>query len=107
MRHYKDSSNHPQVQTLVRNDYTYNPAGIRVSNQIRSQGLNTDGTPVVDASGNPVFTGRTEVYGYDNSNQLTSVDYGDGQAQSYSFVSKPDAYWRCYTLFASSELQRG
>ncbi len=85
VRHYKDSSNHPQVQTLVRNDYTYNPAGIRVSNQIRSQGLNADGTPVVDSNGNPVFTGRTEVYGYDNSNQLTNVDYGDGQTQSYSF----------------------
>ena len=85
VRHYKDSSNHPQVQTLVRNDYTYNPAGIRVSNQIRSQGLNADGTPIVDANGNPVFSGRTEVYGYDNSNQLTSVDYGDGQTQSYSF----------------------
>ncbi len=32
-------------------------------------------------------TSRTEQYAYDALNRLTSVDYGDGQTQSYSFDS--------------------
>ncbi len=28
---------------------------------------------------------RTETYGYDELSRLTSVNYGDGQAQTYSF----------------------
>ena len=54
---------------LVGNGYTYDYNGNRLTNTIS------------DNSG-PI---RTEEYGYDALNQLTSVDYDDGTTQSYAF----------------------
>ena len=59
---------------LVQNNYTLDNAGQRLTNQISS---------LDPATGNP--TSRTEQYGYDELNRLTSVDYGDGQTQGYTF----------------------
>ena len=58
---------------LVSNSYAYDTAGQRLSNQISS----------LDGNGN--LTSRTELYGYDEQNRLKTVDYGDGQTQSYGF----------------------
>jgi RHS repeat-associated protein len=58
-----------QQSVLVQNDYTYDNAGQRLTNQITS----SDGT------------NRTETYTYDEINRLKSVNYGDGQTQSYTF----------------------
>jgi len=55
-------------KTLSDNKYTYDTAGNRLTNQITLNG-----------------TTRTEQYGYDELNRLTSVDYGDGGTQAYSF----------------------
>ncbi len=54
---------------LVQNDYTYDAAGQRSTNQIS------------DSSG-PI---RMKSYGYDALNRLASVNYGDGETQSYAF----------------------
>ena len=59
---------------LVQNNYAYDNAGQRLTNQISSL------DPV---TGQP--TSRTETYGYDELNRLTSVNYGDGQTQGYTF----------------------
>lgn len=59
----------PTVTTLVQNQYSYDETGQRLSNQITSAG----------------GTSRTEQYGYDELNRLKTVNYGDGQTQSYSF----------------------
>ena len=56
-------------RTLVQNAYTYDNAGQRLSNAI------SDSTGLV----------RTETYGYDALTRLSSVNYGDGQTQSYNF----------------------
>jgi len=48
---------------LVQNDYTYDNAGNRLTNQISDQN-------------GPV---RTEEYGYDALSRLTTVDYDDGE----------------------------
>jgi RHS repeat-associated protein len=58
-----------QSSVLVQNDYTYDNTGQRLTNKIT----------------NPDGSSRTETYGYDETNRLTSVNYGDGQTQSYSF----------------------
>ncbi len=58
-----------QDSVLVQNDYTYDNNGNRLTNTIS------------DATG-PL---RTETYGYDELARLTSVNYGDGQTQTYSF----------------------
>ncbi len=49
------------------------------------QPLNPDGSGQVDSNNNPVMTSRTEQYGYDSLNRLSTVDYGDGQTQGYTF----------------------
>jgi RHS repeat-associated protein len=54
--------------TLVQNDYVYDNSGQRQSNAITSGGST-----------------RTELYGYDEVDRLKTVDYGDGQTQSYAF----------------------
>ncbi|HEV2473212.1 MAG TPA: RHS repeat-associated core domain-containing protein [Chthonomonadales bacterium] len=54
---------------LSQNDYTMDATGQRLTNKITA----ADGTS------------RTEVYGYDELNRLTSVDYGDGETQGYTF----------------------
>jgi RHS repeat-associated protein len=54
---------------LVQNAYTYDLSGQRLSNAI------SDVNGLV----------RTELYGYDELNRLKTVDYGDGQTQSYAF----------------------
>src|SRR5205823_11933462 len=54
---------------LVQNDYTCDNVGNRLTNQV------SDSHGVI----------RTESYGYDELSRLTSVNYGDGQTQSYSF----------------------
>ncbi|MFN3648770.1 MAG: RHS repeat domain-containing protein [Armatimonadota bacterium] len=58
-----------QSSVLVQNDYTYDHAGNRLTNQLSDQ--------------NGVI--RTEQYGYDALSRLTSVNYGDGQTQGYTF----------------------
>jgi RHS repeat-associated protein len=55
--------------TLAQNDYTYSSLGNRLTNQV-------SGT---------IGGARTESYGYDALSRLTSVNYGDGTTQSYSF----------------------
>jgi len=62
-------SNSWQSQVLVGNSYSYDANSNRLANTIS------------DSSG-PV---RTESYGYDSLSRLTSVNYGDGQTQGYSF----------------------
>ena len=80
---------------LSENDYTYDNGGLRQTNQITMPVTNADGspqytggTPVYDGSGNvtnEITSTRTETYGYDEVNRLTSVNYGDGETQSYQF----------------------
>ena len=66
-------SNVWQAKTLNNNAYTYDNGnytiGLRTSNQV------TDSTGAV----------RTENYTYDALNRLSTVDYGDGETQSYGF----------------------
>ncbi len=54
----------------------------------------SNGAPAYDLNGNRLSnritinnanTSRTEQYGYDELNRLTSVDYGDGESQTYQF----------------------
>jgi len=54
---------------LVQNDYTCDYSGNRLTNTISD-----DTGPI-----------RTEEYGYDALSRLTSVDYDDGQTQTYAF----------------------
>ena len=54
---------------LSQNDYSYDPAGNRSENDVSD-------------SGGLI---RAELYDYDELNHLTSVDYGDGETQSYTF----------------------
>jgi YD repeat-containing protein len=54
---------------LYQKVYSYDNDGQRLTNQI------------TDGSGNV----RTEQYGYDSLNRLVSVNYGDGETQSYTF----------------------
>jgi RHS repeat-associated protein len=58
-----------QTKVLVQNDYTYATTGNRLTNALSD------------------WTGplRTEQYGYDELSRLTSVNYGDGQTQGYTF----------------------
>ncbi len=74
--HYQNAQQQWQSKLLVQNNYTLDNAGQRLTNQISSL------DPV---TGNP--TSRTEQYGYDALNRLTTVDYGDGQTQGYTFDS--------------------
>jgi YD repeat-containing protein len=55
--------------TLSQNVYGYDTAGNRLTNAITMPG----------------GSNRTETYGYDELNRLTSVNYGDTQTQSYVF----------------------
>lgn len=70
-----------QSSIICQYDYMYDTAGQRLTNQV------SDNTGPI----------RTETYGYDKLNRLTSVNYGDGQTQSYTFdamgnrLSKTDA----------------
>ncbi len=66
---WKDGQNVWHKDLLSENDYTYDSAGNRLTNTI------------TDSSGNQ----RTESYGYDALNRLTSVNYGDGETRSYAF----------------------
>ncbi|MDE2207334.1 MAG: hypothetical protein KGK12_11920, partial [Armatimonadetes bacterium] len=66
---YVDSNGTWHSSTLVQNDYTYDNNGQRLTNKITA----ADGSS------------RTETYGYDNINRLTSVNYGDGETQGYTF----------------------
>ncbi len=59
----------PETTLIVKNAYTYDNNGNRLTNAIY------DNAGLI----------RTEEYGYDALNRLTSVNYGDGQTQSYSF----------------------
>jgi len=68
-RHWKDAFGQWQSRVLVQNEYTYDAAGNRLTNQISDQN-------------GPV---RTEEYGYDALNRLTDVDYDDGEVQGYAF----------------------
>lgn len=65
---YKNTQGQWQQNSLEQNQYTYDNAGQRLTNQITSTG-----------------TSRTEQYSYDELKRLKTVDYGDGQTQSYSF----------------------
>ena len=70
----KNAQNQWQSKLLVQNNYAYDNTGQRQTNQISSLDPQT---------GNP--TSRTEQYGYDELYRLTSVNYGDGQTQGYTF----------------------
>ena len=90
LNQYGQQSSYTRI--LNQNAYTYDQAGNRLTNAVSVQAMNANGTPQVDGSYNPVLTTRTEKYekgdgssGYDALNRLTTVDYGDGQTQSYSF----------------------
>jgi YD repeat-containing protein len=63
-----------QSRILSQNDYTYDNAGNRLTNTVSNQPLNVDGTAQVNQDGSPVLNSRTENYGYDELNRLTSVD---------------------------------
>ena len=66
--HYYDMTGwHSTV--LSQNDYSHDPAGNRSENDVSN-------------SGGLV---RSELYGYNELNRLTSVNYGDGETQTYSF----------------------
>jgi len=58
-----------------------------LSNTISIQQVNSDGNGVVTGSNNtPVWASqRTESYGYDDLSRLSTVNYGDGEQQSYQF----------------------
>jgi hypothetical protein len=64
---YNVSANTSHV--LSSNFYTYDTAGLRLTNA------------VTNAAGST----RTETYGYDDLLRLSSVNYGDGGTQSYTF----------------------
>ncbi len=57
-----------QQSMLVQNAYSFDNSGQRLTNQITSSGAS-----------------RTEQYSYDELNRLKTIDYGDGQTQSYAF----------------------
>jgi len=82
-----DSQNNPTSKIISQNDYTYDNAGMRLSNTISVQQVNSNGDGVTTGSpAVPVWASqRTETYGYDDLSRLTSVNYGDGEQQSYSF----------------------
>jgi YD repeat-containing protein len=67
--HSKNMYGYWMSTTLHQNDYTYSATGNRLTNAI------SDNTGLL----------RTEQYGYDELSRLTSVNYGDGQQQSYGF----------------------
>ena len=67
--HWVDPYGQWHSRVIVQNDYSYDTNGTRTSNLLTDQN-------------GPV---RTETYGYDNLTRLTSVNYGDGQTQTYSF----------------------
>ncbi|HLI47729.1 MAG TPA: hypothetical protein VKV18_03425, partial [Chthonomonas sp.] len=67
--HWQVSGGGWQSKGLYQNVYSYDNDGQRLTNQI------------TDGSGNV----RTEQYGYDSLNRLVSVNYGDGETQSYTF----------------------
>ena len=67
--HSKNAQGQWQQSTLVQNAYTLDLTGQRLTNQITSAG----------------GASRTEQYSYDELNRLKTVDYGDGQTQSYAF----------------------
>ena len=83
--HYKNAQEQWQSKLLVGNTYTYDNVGQRLTNTLSS----------LDGGGNAV--NRVETYGYDELNRVSSVNYGDGQTQSYTFdamgnrLSKTDA----------------
>lgn len=81
----QNTSQQPIHQIVSENDYTYDNAGQRLSNTVSSQLKNADGSGQVDANNNPVMTIRTENYTYDDLNRLSTVNYGDGETQSYGF----------------------
>jgi RHS repeat-associated protein len=64
-----NSGSTPTTSTIVQNDYTYDQNGNRLTNQI------SDNVGVI----------RTEEYGYDALSRLTTVDYDDGETQTYAF----------------------
>jgi hypothetical protein len=78
-----DAGWHQRV--ISQNVYTYDLNGNRLTNTVSTQPLNTDGTPQVNQDGSPVLNSRTEQYGYDELSRLTSVNYGDGETQGYTF----------------------
>ena len=65
---YQNAQHQWQQSTLVQNAYTFDNIGQRLTNQITSSG-----------------SSRTELYSYDELNRLKTVDYGDGQTQTYAF----------------------
>ncbi len=69
--HHINQDQTESISVLTQNDYTYNKAGMRLTNQI------SNNAGVV----------RTETYGYDTVYRLNTVNYGDGETQTYSFDS--------------------
>ena len=82
----QDRVYHPgYTRTLNQNTYTYDDDLNRTTNTSSAQAMGANGLPVTDSNNNPVLTSRTEAYTYDKLNRLSTVDYGDGETQSYGF----------------------
>ena len=71
-------NNHESDRILSQNDYTFDTMGQRLTNTVSTQ--------AIDAAVNPQpLTSRQETYTYDDLNRLSTVNYGDGETQSYGF----------------------
>ncbi|MGI4791253.1 MAG: RHS repeat-associated core domain-containing protein [Janthinobacterium lividum] len=89
-----DAKGH-HARLVADHSYGYDNAGLRTSHAITTAVSNADGTPqytggspTYDSNGivtNQVTSSRTETYTYDDLNRLSTVNYGDGETQSYGF----------------------
>ena len=79
------TGHHGYTRILNQNAYTYDDDLNRTTNTVSVQPTNPDGSGQTDSNGNPVLTSRSESYAYDDLNRLSTVDYGDGETQSYGF----------------------
>ncbi|MGI4791254.1 MAG: RHS repeat-associated core domain-containing protein [Janthinobacterium lividum] len=84
--YHMQASNQQNIQRIIsQNNYGYDTMGQRLTNTSGVQLTNADGSGQVDANSNPIMSSRTENYTYDDLNRLSTVNYGDGQTQSYGF----------------------
>jgi len=76
---------------LSENKYTFANSGMRLSNTVSVQTLDSNGYGLVDGSGNPVMQSHTELYTYDKLNRLSTVDYG-GDANADAGAAETQTY---------------
>jgi len=79
------TGHHGYTRILNQNAYTYDDDLNRTTNTQSTQAMGANGLPVTDSNYQPVLTSRQETYTYDKLNRLSTVDYGDGETQSYGF----------------------